>query len=119
MIENIHKNIKEFRKQKGFSNEYMAMELKISPSAYRKVEFNQTKLTVEKLIKIAQILEIEIAQILNFKSKIELYQANNENEIKYLQQIENFHHENKEINSILIDSLKSEILFLRQQLLKA
>lgn len=42
----------------------MAIELNISSSAYRKIEFNQTILTVEKLIKIVQVLD--------FKSKIEL-----------------------------------------------
>lgn len=118
MIDKILTNIKEFRKQKGFSNEVMASELNISATAYRKIEFNQTKLTVEKLLKISQVLEIDVMQILDIKSKIELHQTNKDNSTGYLQQIENFHQQNKETTANHIDSLQSEILFLREQLSK-
>ena len=94
------------------------MELNISPSAYRKIEFNQTKLTLEKLLKIAQILEVETGAILDIKSKIELHQTNKDNATGYLQQIENFHQENKETTAMLITTLQAEILFLREQISK-
>lgn len=73
MIDKILTNIKEFRKQKGFSNEVMAMELNVSAAAYRKIEFNQTKLTVEKLFNIAKVLEIDVAELLELKAKTEMH----------------------------------------------
>ena len=59
-MEHILENIKEYRKRKGFSYETMAHELKTSPAAYRKIETNQTKLTVERLQQIAAILEMDM-----------------------------------------------------------
>jgi transcriptional regulator with XRE-family HTH domain len=118
MVDKILTNIKEFRNKKGFTNKVMASELNISVAAYRKIEFNQTKLTVEKLLKIAQILEVDTATLLDIKSKIELHQTIKDHATGYLQQIENFHQENKETNAILIEALQSEIIFLREQLLR-
>jgi transcriptional regulator with XRE-family HTH domain len=118
MIDKILANITEFRKQKRFSNEVMAHELSISTAAYRKIEFNQTKLTVEKLIKISQILEVDIANLLDIKSKIELHQTNKDNSTGYLQQIENYHQENKELTENFVKSLQSEIALLRDLLSK-
>ena len=48
--------ISRYRYNKGLSYENMAEELNISPSAYRKIEAKETKLTVERLFKIAEIL---------------------------------------------------------------
>lgn len=62
-MENILKKLRYFRRVKGYTLENMAHELNISASTYRKVEMNETKLTVERLIKIAEILEIELDDI--------------------------------------------------------
>lgn len=113
MIDKLLTNIKEFRKQKGFSNEVMAMELNVSAAAYRKIEFNQTKLTVEKLYRIAEILEIDVALLLELKSKTEMHQTNKDQSTGYLQQIENFHQENRETSENFIKALQAEIMFLR------
>ena len=55
-----------------------------------------TKLSVEKLFKIAEILQTDVATLLEIKSKTELHQTNRDSSTGYLQQIENFHQENKE-----------------------
>ncbi len=95
-MENILEKIKEYRKKKGYSYETMAHELNTSSSAYRKIELNQTKLTVEKLQKIAIILEAKIEDLLEIKADAEFKQTNNENSTGYQQQIEHFYQENKE-----------------------
>jgi len=64
-IEKVLKRVKQFRTAKGYTLENMANELNISASTYRKVEMNKTKLTVEKLIKITEILEIHLEDILD------------------------------------------------------
>lgn len=97
-MEEILQRIKEYRKKKGFSYDTMAHELTTSPAAYRKIELNQTKLTVERLFQIAKILEVSVGSILDIEANSQLNQINNDNSTGYLQQIENFHQENKERN---------------------
>ena len=43
----------------------MAHDLHITPAAYRKIETGETKLTVERLFKIAEILDIKVSDLLN------------------------------------------------------
>uniref|UniRef100_UPI00404888C5 helix-turn-helix domain-containing protein n=1 Tax=Flavobacterium sp. TaxID=239 RepID=UPI00404888C5 len=56
-MENVIEKIKDIRKEKGYSHEYMAHMLDISQVAYSKIEKQETKLSVERLFKIAEILE--------------------------------------------------------------
>lgn len=53
--------ISSLRKQLGYSYENMAQELKITPSAYRKIELGITKLTLERLYEIASVLKSDIS----------------------------------------------------------
>lgn len=43
----------------------MANELNISTSTYRKVEMNETKLTVERLIDITKVLEVNLVDVID------------------------------------------------------
>ena len=95
-MEEILEKIKEHRKKKGYSYETMAHELNTSPGAYRKIELNQTKLTVERLQQIATILEAKVEDLMDIKADTEFKQTNNENATGYQQQIENYFQENKE-----------------------
>ena len=52
---NVINKIREFRKKKGYSHEYMAHELNMSQVAYSKIEKSETKLSVERLYRIAEI----------------------------------------------------------------
>ncbi len=51
------RKMKEIRLQKGISQEAMAYNLGISQPAYKKIEDEKTKLTVDRLLQIAKILE--------------------------------------------------------------
>lgn len=97
-MEEILNKIREHRKKKGFSYENMANELNISIAAYRKIELNQTKLTVEKLLKISEILDAKVVEIMGIESNKQQNQSNFENSTGYQQQIENYFQENKERN---------------------
>lgn len=95
-MEEILSKIKEFRKKKGYLYETMAHELDTSAGAYRKIEMNQTKLTVERLFQIATILEAKVVDILGINPNNQLNQTNNENATGHQQQIENYFQESKE-----------------------
>lgn len=56
-IEEILNTIKTYRKHNGFSQEYMAYKLNISQVAYTNIENQTSKLSVERLIQIAEIMQ--------------------------------------------------------------
>lgn len=101
--------ITDIRKHKGFSHENMGYELDISQVAYSKLEKNQTKLTVERLYKIAKILEVDVSELLNIKHANRFNQSNKENTTDYLQQIEHFYQENREQNLKIIELYQARI----------
>lgn len=94
-MEDVLERIKEYRKKKGFSYETMAHELNTSAAAYRKIEMNQTKLTVERLYQIAEVLEIKIEDILGISQEKVYNQHINDNAVIY-QDFENLYQDNKE-----------------------
>jgi transcriptional regulator with XRE-family HTH domain len=56
--------IRAKRLQLQYTQEYMAFKLEISQNAYSKVELGYTKLTVETLFNIADLLETDITDFL-------------------------------------------------------
>lgn len=61
----IVEKIKDVRKKKGYSHEFMANELQMSQPAYSKIENNETKLSVDRLFQIATILETPVETLLD------------------------------------------------------
>ncbi len=55
-IEEVLNKIKVYRKDNGYSQEYMAFKLDISQAAYTNIENQTSKLSVERLMQIAEIL---------------------------------------------------------------
>ncbi|QTN38955.1 helix-turn-helix transcriptional regulator [Cryomorphaceae bacterium] len=74
-MENICKNIRVIREIKGLSQEYVSLKLEISQSAYAKMERGETKLTVQRLKDICQILEIDVPQLFRESNLIERLQG--------------------------------------------
>ena len=82
----------------------MAHELNMSQLAYSKIEKNETKLSVERLFEIANILETPVEKFLEINPNNIYNQDIKENGVGY-QDIENFYADNKE------KSEKIEILY--------
>lgn len=118
-MESVIEKIKKTRNSKGYSHEYMGFALDLSPSAYTKIERMDTKLTVERLYKIAEILETDVGELIDQPHKT--YNQNiSENSFGY-QDIETLHSENKETIQKLLDAKdnlinqqKEELLFLKE-----
>ncbi|WP_184549747.1 helix-turn-helix domain-containing protein [Mucilaginibacter sp. FT3.2] len=62
-LEVITFKIRQTREFKNYSQKYLATKLNISQNAYSKIELGQTSLTVERLLIIAQILDINIIEL--------------------------------------------------------
>ena len=84
-VETVLNKIKTYRKDKGYSQEYMAFKLDISQAAYTNLENQTSKLSVERLIQIAEILGQPLSGFfgeqnnLNKENAVEIH-----NEIKIL-----------------------------------
>jgi len=101
-MENILENIKRIRKRKGYSNENMAHELDISQVAYSKLEKNDTKLSAERLYKIAEILETKVGDILEVNPSNVYHQDLHDYSIGH-QEAQNLYEDNKEkIEKIIV-----------------
>lgn len=61
----IGERIKRIRESKGYSQEYLAEELSISQSAYSDLENNKTKLNLKRLHRIAEVLEIDVLELMS------------------------------------------------------
>jgi XRE family transcriptional regulator, regulator of sulfur utilization len=68
-MKDIYDNIKTLRKEKKISQEDMAIALDMFQANYGKLERGITELTISRLYKIAEILEVSVLDILGEKSK--------------------------------------------------
>ena len=56
-MNNISINIKKLREKKGFSQKFVAEKLGINQSTYGKLERDESSITLDRLYKIADVLE--------------------------------------------------------------
>lgn len=63
-IKKISENIKKFRELKGYSREYLSDELEMSISGYSKIERAEIDLTLVKLDRISNILDVKPSQLM-------------------------------------------------------
>ena len=61
--------IKHLRELRNYTQEYMAEKLDVSQSTYARFEKDDSDLTISKLQKIAEILDIKIEDLINFSDK--------------------------------------------------
>lgn len=104
--------IRSSRESHGYSQDYMAETLQICQSAYANIESGKTTLSLDRLIRISEILNIDIYDLLakglgkkpqadsDFKNGIPVFM------------------ETKQVYDQLILELKNEIEFLRTLLLE-
>lgn len=72
-------NIRKIRRDKDFTQEYMAFEMGISQKAYSDIENSKVKMNLEILTKISDILEIKPSDICSISHKC----STNDYESKY------------------------------------
>ncbi|OCB71891.1 transcriptional regulator [Flavobacterium piscis] len=78
----VYKNIKKIRELKNLTRDHVADELKMSTSGYGKIERGEVDLTVSKLEKIAEVLDVSIEFI--FRFDVSLFFENKTNRRKDL-----------------------------------
>ncbi|TVQ78090.1 MAG: XRE family transcriptional regulator [Flavobacteriales bacterium] len=107
--------IRKIREIKGFSQDYMAMQMEMSQRQYQRLESGKADINMSKLEEICKTLEVSIDQLLGFDEKYIFQNCNNafgrENEYHnhFPQQLEELYRER-------IKHLEEEIVYLRNML---
>ena len=70
-IKKILDKIAKRRKKKGYSYENMAEDLGLTPSGYRKIEKGETKLSVERMLQIATVLDLSVSKLFDIEESPE------------------------------------------------
>lgn len=106
-MNNLAKSLRQLRELKNYSQEYMAVQLRICTRAYSKIETGETQLTVKRLNEVSKILGISPTEIMVFDHE-KIFETKPQGGIK------------NEIPQKLIDQyeqriqhLEKEIVFLR------
>ncbi len=108
--------IKQFRELKNFTQEYMATALDMSISGYSHIERDQVSITLEKLDKIATILEVSIEEILNFhQGKIFNFGGIKDSE-NIIGNVERLYNANEDLLNKLVSKYEQEISYLKDEL---
>jgi transcriptional regulator with XRE-family HTH domain len=64
-VKAIAATIRKKREAKNYTQEYLAYKLNISQNAYSKIELGYTKITVERLFQVADVLEMSAGELLD------------------------------------------------------
>ncbi len=113
--------IRTVREMRNLTQEFMAQELDITPNGYGKLERGESKITFDKLEKIAEILEIGLTQLIDFDpDKLGFNNAIKDNEIhnNQIDKIGNviiceLAEKEQELYEKQITRLESEIVYLK------
>jgi len=102
--------IRFLRNLKGISQDFMAAKLNITQPAYASIEGDKTKLSVERLKEIANLLEVKAEDIINFDEKIHIEYVSNS-------QVGSGTYNEKEGNlKLIVSNYETQINFLKEQI---
>ena len=101
--------IRKIREERGIKQENIADDMGITQSSYGRLEKDDNRLTVTKLIKISEILNISVSTLFGEKAANVIHENKGDNAQAH---IGTFVQQDKEH----IESLKEEIKFLRKML---
>jgi len=116
-VSKIINKIRDIRKQKGYSNEAMAMDLNMSTSAYNKMERMESSISLERFIRIKEILDVPYSDFFDNSIKNIYKQDLKENSIGHYE-VQTLYQENKEVYERLIQSKDEQIVLLKSMLEK-
>lgn len=100
----IGERIRKLREDKNISQEKMALELDHTQSNYGRLEKDDKRLNVPKLVKIAEILKVSISYLFNEQASKVINQHDNENPTAY--NVKNLYQDKSELKDKIIEQLE-------------
>ena len=104
--------IRMIRESLGFSQEYVASKLNIGQSSYSRIETNQTKLDVDTVTKLADILGVSTTELLTSEPSVVNFAPNQGTQ--GIGHIENFYSFQKDLVEKVIAGKDEEIARLQK-----
>ena len=111
-MDKIIENIKKFRELKNLTRDVVAEKLEMSLSGYSKLERGDVELTVNKLYRISEILEIDVSQILNFDAS-QIFNVTNNSVANVIAKDQHNHYQD-EYKDKYIQLLEAEVARLKK-----
>lgn len=93
---NIGENIKKIRELKNLTQESMAILLGVSQKTYSNIENAGNNITYEKILRIAEILEVNITKVLELNTEVLLNNNNQQGGINQLNTAVSYNYLNEE-----------------------
>src|SRR5690606_24666104 len=109
-MESAFRRIKRLREVKNFSQNYLAGELGISQPAYAKIENGTTSISLRRLMRISQILQVDPIELV-VGSEIATQMQDNHT----FDYVKNLYLENQTIYQKLLQRLEEEVQRLRDE----
>lgn len=108
--QSISDNIRSLREKRGYSQEYMSELLDVSQQTYSLIEKRPEKTNLERIEKIASILEVKISFLLNEEDS---YVLNSINQRGGYAASTISTHSNEMVYKKIIENLEEEVKFLK------
>jgi transcriptional regulator with XRE-family HTH domain len=106
-------NIKRFRELKSLTRDEVADKLEMSVSGYSKLERGEVDLTLTKLYRIADILEVSVSQILDFDAS-QIFNVSNNQVVNGVDVREQTNYYQDEYKDKYIHLLEAEVARLKK-----
>ena len=103
----IGNKIRTLRESRGLSQDNIAIELGLSQPSYARLEKEDDRISITRLINIAKVLKTSVSELIDEKTQKVINQQNSENASAY---VDSIIHSDKEH----IKSLKEEISYLKE-----
>jgi transcriptional regulator with XRE-family HTH domain len=106
IMNTIGTRIRSLRESKGISQDFIASQLGITQPSYARLEKEDERISITRLMQIANILKSTASELIGEKTQKVINQQNSEHASAYVDSIINADKEH-------IQTLKDEIVFLR------
>lgn len=111
----VGQKIRKLRELRNYTQEYMATQLGLSQKAYCNIETNQTKISLDRFIQIAQILAVDAEKLFSFDEDTAINNVIN-NKLKECTEFVINQNTSERENELLRETVRkqdAEIAFLR------
>ena len=103
--------IRAIRESRGYTQEYMAEMMGICQSTYAHLESGKTRLSIDRLIQIAALLEVDVTQLIEIHSVHAVGERMMDSQNKMNSTV--MEPGAQKVYDTLIEELRAEIQFLR------
>lgn len=63
-------NIRKLREYRNYTQDYLAAKMSISQNAYSKIELGYSRITLDRLLQIATVLEVDVTKLIYLDPEI-------------------------------------------------